>query len=192
MKLSLKRVRINAKVRVLAELYLVRISLYIAILGSIFAYTYFIGKVGEGITVLIAYSLLRWCFPTTWHHKKTLNCTIYSILIFCTLNTLALPFAVSLLSSVALSLALTYGLYKFQVLCDNQIIKRNFDVDNCTEEELVARCKELKMKSENIELAIEFFIKRKSRKELSEKYCIEQESIKQKKRRMKTQLNKED
>lgn len=192
MTLSLKRARINARVKVLIEFYSVRILLYIAIFGSIFTYTYFIGKVGEGITVLIAYSLLRWCFPTTWHHKKTLNCTIYSILIFCVMNTLALPFAVSLLSSVVLSLALTYGLYKFQVLVDNQIIKRNFDVDNCTEEELVARCKELKMKEENIKLAIDFFIKRRKQSEIANELCVDEASIRIRKYRLKDKLNKKD
>ena len=179
----------KTKLKILIEFYSVRISLYIIIFGSIFAYSFLIGKIGEGIAVIISYSALRWCFPTTWHHKKTLNCTLYSILIFCVMNTLALPFTVSLLSSVVLSLALTYGLYKFQVLCDNQIIKRNFDVDNCTEQELVERCREIKIKPENIALAIEFFINRKSRKELAQKYCIEEESVKQKKRRMKNQLN---
>lgn len=184
------KLKISAKTKVLIEFYFVRAFIYLAIFGSIFTYSYFIGKIGEGVVVLIAYSLLRWCFPTTWHHKKTLNCTIYSILIFCTMNTLALPFAVSLLSSVALSLALTYGLYKFQVLVDNQIIYKNFCTDNCTEEELIARCKEINLSEENTKLAVEFFIKKTRQSLLADELCINRKSVQIRKKRLKQKLDK--
>lgn len=181
---------IKTRAKILIEFYSVRVLLYLVILGSIFAYTYFIGKVGEGVTVLISYSFLRWCFPTTWHHKKTLNCTIYSILIFCTMNSLALPFAVSLLSSVVLSLTLTYGLYKLQVLVDNQIIYKNFCTDNCTEAELLERCREIKLSEENTKLAVEFFIKKTKQSEIAKNLCVEEHAVSTRKLRLKQKLNK--
>ena len=176
--------------KVLIEFYAVRIFLYVVIFGSIFTYAYFIGKIGEGVTALIAYSFLRWCFPTTWHHKKTLNCTIYSILIFSALNKLALPFAVSLLSTVVLSLGLTYGLYKLQVLIDNQIIVRNFCTDNCTEQELLERCKEIGLSAENTKLAVEFFVKKTKQSVIADNLCINEKSVQIRKKRLKEKLNK--
>ena len=37
--------------------------------------------------------------------------------------------------------------------------KKEFSLDTCTEEELVARCRELRMSEENTNLCIELFIK---------------------------------
>lgn len=187
---SLKRVRIKAKTKVLIEFYFVRTFLYFLIFSTIFTHAYLVGKVGEGITMLIAYSLLRWCFPTTWHHKKTLNCAVYSIMIFTTLNNLALPFAVSILSSVVLALALTYGLYKLQVLLDNQTVIRYFCTDDCTEEELLARCKEIHLSEENTKLALEFFVKKTKQSKIADDLCINEKSVQIRKKRLKEKLNK--
>lgn len=189
-KQNSQSVRLKARTKVLIEFYFVRTFLYLITFGSIFTYAYFIGKIGEGVTALIAYSFLRWCFPTTWHHKKTLNCTIYFILIFSALNTLALPFAISILSTVALSLLLTYGLYKFQVLIDNQIIVRNFCTDNCTEQELLERCREIHLSEENTKLAIEFFIKKTKQRVIADELCINEKSVQIRKKRLKEKLNK--
>jgi hypothetical protein len=145
---------------------------------------------GEGIAILVAYSLLRWCFPTTWHHKKTLNCAVYSIIIFTTLDRLALPFAVSILSTVVLSLGLTYGLYKLQVLIDNQIIVRNFCTDNCTEQELIDRCREIHLSEENTKLAVEFFIKKTKQSVIADELCVNEKSVQIRKKRLKEKLNK--
>lgn len=180
----------KTKMKVLIEFYAVRIFLYVIILGSIFTYTYFIGKTSEGIALFISYTFFRWCFPTTWHDKKTLNCTIYSILIFSALNKLALPFAISILSTVVLSLLLTYGLYKLQVLIDNQIIVRNFCTDNCTEQELLERCKEIGLSEENTKLAIEFFIKKTKQSEIAKALCVEEHAVSTRKLRLKQKLNK--
>lgn len=188
--LQRKRVKIKAKTKVLIEFYFVRAFLYFIIFGIIFTHAYLIGKIGEGIAILIAYSLLRWCFPTTWHHKKTLNCAVYSIIIFTTLDRLALPFAISILSSVVLALALTYGLYKLQVLIDNQIVIRHFCTDNCTEQELLERCREINLSEENTKLAIEFFIKKTKQSIIADELCINEKSVQIRKKRLKEKLNK--
>jgi hypothetical protein len=188
--LLLKKLKIKAKTKVLIEFYLVRAFIYLIIFGSIFVHAYLIGKVQQGITILIAYSLLRWTFPTTWHHKKTLNCAVYSVTIFITLDSLSLPFEVSILSSVVLALALTYGLYKLQVLIDNQIIVRNFCTDNCTEQELIDRCKEIHLSEENTKLAVEFFIKKTKQSEIASRLCVEEHAVSTRKLRLKQKLNK--
>ena len=180
----------KTKAKVLIEFYSVRIFLYLIVFGAIFTHAYLIGKIEESVSVLVSYSLLRWSFPTTWHHKKTLNCAIYSILIFTALNTLALPFTISLFSAVILSLLLTYGLYKLQVLIDNQIVVRNFCTDNCTEQELLQRCREVGLSEENTALAIEFFIKKTKQSIIADRLCVEEHAISTRKLRLKQKLNK--
>jgi hypothetical protein len=106
------------------------------------------------------------------------------------LDSLALPFTVSILSTVILSLLLTYGLYKLQVLIDNQIIVRNFCTDNCTEHELLKRCFEVGLSEENTKLAIEFFIKKTQQSKIADELCINRKSVQIRKKRLKQKLNK--
>jgi hypothetical protein len=188
--LLLKKLKIKAKTKVLIEFYSVRAFIYLIIFGSIFVHAYLIGKVQQGITILIAYSLLRWTFPTTWHHKKTLNCAVYSVTIFITLDSLSLPFEVSILSSVVLALVLTYALYKLQVLIDNQIVIKHFCTDNCTEQELIDRCREIHLSEENTKLALEFFIKKTKQSKIADDLCINEKSVQIRKKRLKEKLNK--
>lgn len=66
----------------------------------------------------------------------------------------------------------------------------NFDVDNCTKERLLERCKELKMSDDAIELAIELFINKTKQSVIADKMCIEEKSVQQQKRRLRKKLNK--
>ena len=65
-----------------------------------------------------------------------------------------------------------------------------FDVDYCTEDELIARCKQFKMSRDAIELAINFFIYRTKQSILADQLCIEEKSVQQQKRRWRKRLNK--
>ena len=67
----------------------------------------------------------------------------------------------------------------------------NFDVDNCTEDQLLKRCKELKMSKDAIELAIELFINKTKQSVIADKMCIEEKSVQQQKRRLRKKLNKQ-
>ena len=68
--------------------------------------------------------------------------------------------------------------------------KSEFNTDNCTEEELIARCKELRFSEENTLLAIEFFIKKTKQSEIADKLCVEEHAISTRKLRLKKKLNK--
>lgn len=70
--------------------------------------------------------------------------------------------------------------------------KSEFSVENCTEEELIKRCRELKFSEENTLLAVELFIKKTKQSKLADRLCIEEHSITRRKMRMKQQLNKKD
>lgn len=65
----------------------------------------------------------------------------------------------------------------------------SFDVDNCTKEQLLERCKELKMSDDGIELAIELFINKTKQSVIADKLCIEEKSVQQHKRRLRKKLN---
>ena len=77
---------------------------------------------------------------------------------------------------------------------ENQTLKdilkpKQFNVYRCTEEELIARCKELGFSQAQTELCIEFFILKTKQSILADKYCVEEKSIQQQKWRLKNKLN---
>lgn len=123
------------KIRVLAELYTTRILLYLLFISIQCVIACFLNIFFEMIVILLAYTLLRWCYPKTWHHKKTLYCLLYSFVFFYILYKLVLPIYISLLSGIVLSMLFTYYLYKLQCLIDNAINKTKttttiFDLTN--------------------------------------------------------------
>lgn len=67
--------------------------------------------------------------------------------------------------------------------------KEHFNVDEATEEELIARCKELHFSEKNIELAIEFFIKKTKHEIIANKLRSYEKSVTMRKARMKKKLN---
>ena len=113
----------KAKTKILLILWTIRIITYLFFIGVLFTYAWFIDRVIPCCALLTGYTGLRWCFPTTWHAKKTLSCICYSIIIFCVCTTLCLPIGMSLLWSVVVAMVLTYLLYKYQKLCDMAVTK---------------------------------------------------------------------
>jgi hypothetical protein len=88
-------------------------------------------------------------------------------------------------------LIIDYIAYKYQDYLDVcALIVKPFNLNTCTEAELVAKCRELNFTQENIQLAIEFFIQKLPNDALASKYCLEKSSVAVRKFRMKTKLNK--
>lgn len=67
--------------------------------------------------------------------------------------------------------------------------KSEFNTNNCTEEQLIARCKELKFSEENTQLAIELFIKKTKQSKLADNLCVDEATIRIRKLRLKKKLN---
>ena len=79
---------------------------------------------------------------------------------------------------------------KADELSNSKIISnKKFNVDSCTEEELIKRCRELKFSPSKTDLCINLFIKRIPSSELAETYFIEPSSMAVKKLRLKKKLN---
>lgn len=66
---------------------------------------------------------------------------------------------------------------------------KQFNVNSCTEEELIARCKELGFSQALTELSVEFFVLKTKQSILADKYCIEENSVAKQKYRLKHKLN---
>lgn len=109
-----------------------------------------------------------------------------------------LPFGLSLFSAIPITYLISwvgftkkqadYYEIKYTKLKDKLEKKKEFSVDTCTEEELINRCRELGFNEYRTNLAIEFFIKRTKQSEVADKFCIEEKSVQQNKRRMRKKL----
>lgn len=154
----------------------------------------------EGIVFFICHWLIREQFPKQYHHIIPAMCRLITSTIFFFGVSFILPLTLSLISAIPINYCIgwvgftkkqadTYQL-KYEKLKSTLEKDKNFLVDYCTEEELIMRCNKLRMRKEDIELAIEFFIKQTPRKVLADRYCVEVDTIKKRKQRMKEKLNK--
>ncbi len=154
----------------------------------------------EGVVFFICHWLIREQFSKQYHHIIPAMCRLITSTIFFFGVSFILPFALSLISAIPINYFIgwvgfikkqsDYYEYKYEKLKQQLEKDRNFLTDFCTEEELIRRCNQLRMKQEEIDLAIEFFIKQTPRKVLADRYCVEVDTIKKRKQRMKEKLNK--
>ena len=149
----------NVKVRnkILLQFWALRLLLYAIFLGINLAYAFLIGKPFELVVILIAYTALRWCFPTTWHHKKTLNCICYSTIGFCIFDTFTIPISVSLFGGVITGYLISLGLYLLQDYIDTKIILKELTAKTIwtmPENELREYCKLKGIKRERIDFVV--------------------------------------
>lgn len=145
------------RTRVLLQFWAIRIALYLIFLIINLAYALFINKSFELIIVLIAYTVLRWCFPTTWHHHKTLNCICYSTIGFCIFTTFTISINISLFGGVLTGYLVSYALYIIQDRIDTKIILRaykNKTIWTMSEEELRDYCKLKGIKRDRIDFVV--------------------------------------
>ena len=83
----------------------------------------------------------------------------------------------------------TYEL-KYNRLKEKLEKNKEFNTDTCTEQQLIARCRELHFSEENTNLAIEFFIKKTKQSKIADELCINEKSVQTRKQRLKEKLNK--
>lgn len=167
--------------------------------AAIFVPAWILGKWFEGIVFFVCHWLIREQYPMQYHHIVPATCRLITSVTFFFGMSFILPFTLSLCSAIPINYFIgwvgftkkkaEYYEYKYYKLKAKIEANKEFDADTCTEEELIARCRELKMKPQAVKLAIDMFIHKKSRKELAQEYCIETNSIKQRKRRMRKDLN---
>jgi hypothetical protein len=155
----------------------------------------------EGFVFFACHWLIREQFKEQYHHIIPATCRVITGAVFFFGVCFILPMSLSLFSAIPINYVIGWvgftkkqaDVFEVKYLALKAEIESNskFDCETCTEAQLVKRCRDLGMSEDNINLAIEFFIKKTPRKELAERYFIEPDSVKQKKRRMKCKLNNE-
>lgn len=166
---------------------------------SIFIPAFLFNKWIEGIVFFFCHWLIRGQFSKQYHHIVPAMCRLITSTVFFFGVSFVLPLALSLFSAIPINYFIgwvgftkkqaDYYELKYFRLKDKLEQKREFNTDNCTENELIARCEELHLSEENTRLAIEFFIKKTKQSEIAEKLCVEEHAISTRKLRLKKKLN---
>jgi hypothetical protein len=149
------------------------------------------GKYIETIGLFISFVALRNEFGKTWHSKSFWYCIFISCLIFVVTIGFVPDKNFSILACIIFGLLIDYIAYKYRDYEDIRFqLVKPFNVETCTTDELLTRCREVGLSKENTELAIEFFIKKTKQSEIASLLCIEEHAVSTRKLRLKKKLNK--
>lgn len=155
--MRLPRFKVSAKSRIRVRLFMMLIPGYAVFFLSLFAisalYGFISGAATGVIFLFISFVSLRYQYKDriTYHNSSTKRCIALSIGLFAVsaFPLIVLNMRVSLLPSVIIAIGMTWILHTLGLKqCAERRVKEleekkdTFDLDNCTEEELVARCKQ--------------------------------------------------
>lgn len=191
------KMKITNKV-LLIRFRLFQITINTVILIAVFSFAILLEKLLECVIILLSYFLLRYKFGKTFHSSNMWVCVALSILMCWAMIAVTLPISVSILSGVVVAIIDCYLLYRVRDYLDmrDQIMEltkpKLFNVDTCTEAELLERCKDLHLSQENADLAIEFFIRKTKQSVIADRLCIDEKSVTMRKQRLKQKLNNKD
>lgn len=175
---------------------LFQISTYAIVFLAIGLMAFLTGKYIETVVLFVSFVWLRYAFPKTYHSNSFWLCILISIIVFIVAILFMPNKHLSLLTCIIFGLIIDYIAYKVKDCCDLKLSiqeftkPKPFSVDTCTEEELLARCKELHLSEDNTNLAIEFFIKKTKQSILADELNINEKSVQVRKQRLKEKLNK--
>lgn len=179
------------------KFYAFKYGLYAFILLMTFMFAFLLDKHIEAIFLFVTYVIIRYMFPTTFHHPNVYWCVFWSILAMWLSIVASLPLKYSILSSVVVAIILCFVLYKVQDYIDTKerVIELSspapFSVKTCTKDEMLARCRATKLSSDNTEIAIAYFVEKSmSLWDIADKFSIDYDSAKQRVWRIKSKLEK--
>lgn len=169
------------------------------VVAFVFACAWLFNKYAEAVMFCISHIVIRQNFEKQYHCKTTGLCLITTLTIAFFGIASIMPIAVSLLSTIPICWFISWIGYiaqdRLDLILEHKRLKTEleketkFNTDNCTKEELIERCKELKFSEDKIHLAIAFFIDKTKQSEIADKLCIEEKSVQTSKRRLKQKLN---
>lgn len=149
------------------------------------------GKYIETIAMFVGFVSLRNSFGKTWHSKSFWVCIFASCAIFAFSIVFVPNKGISVFACIIFALVIDYTAYKYRDYCDVLVeIHKPFNVDTCTTDELLARCREIGLSEENTNLAVEFFVKKTKQRIIADYLCINEKSVQIRKKRLKEKLNK--
>ena len=154
----------------------------------------------EGFVFFVCHWLIREQFPEQYHHIVPSMCRLITSVTFFFGVSFILPFSLSLFSAVPINYFIgwigftkkqaDFYEFKYEKLKAQLEQKSAFNTENCTLEELLARCKEIGLSKENTQLAVDFFINKTKQSEIADQLCVDEDSIRIRKFRLKEKLNK--
>ena len=186
-----------------------RIGGFICVVFALFLFSLWTKKTIEFACIFLPYFFTKGLYSNQWHSKSMKECMLLSFGIFAFAISITMAKAFSITFSLFMGLIMAYisckaGIIKFKledyafieprynklVEWYNEATKpKPFSTEDCSLEQLMYRCKELKFSEENTNLAIEFFIKKTKQSKLADAFCVQEKSITKKKQRLKEKLN---
>lgn len=147
---------------------------------------YLLDKEIETLFVVFGYFATRFLMPKIKHFDTTRKCiSITTITFMFAIALLAIPKNTSLVFSAIAGAIIPLIMYFESLIFD----KCKFSVFNCSQEELLRRCREVSLSEENTNLAVEFFIKKTKQSIIADRLCINEKSVQIRKKRLKDKLN---
>lgn len=170
---------------------LFQVATYGIVFATIAIMALITGKFIETIGLFVSFLLLRYTFEKTWHSKSFWMCIFISCIVFVTGIAFVPNKGVSILACIAFGLLIDFLAYKYKDYEDIRCqLFKPFNVDTCTEAELLTRCQEIGLSEENTKLAFEFFIKKTKQSVIADLLCINEKSVQIRKKRLRQKLNK--
>lgn len=190
------RIRLKLFIRLMPGYAIFFISIFT--IGVLYS---FIAGSAIGMPILfVAFISLRYRYKdnVTYHNMSTKKCIALSILLFVVsaLPLMIINMKVSLIFSVPIAMGMTWFLHEMGLKqnYEKELLElkkpKFFDVKGCTLEELLNRCRELGLKTNQVNFCIDAFVNRLTIPELADKYCLEIQSVKNKKQTYKNKLRK--
>ena len=166
-------------------------STYGIVFSAIILMAIVTGKYIETLSFFVAFVTLRETFGKTYHSSSFWKCILISVVVF-VISILFMPNKnLTILACIVFALIVDYIAYKYQDYIDlHEIVNRPFNVEHCTEADLISRCREVNLSEENTKLAVEFFIKKTKQSQIADMLFIDEKSVQAKKRRLRKILNK--
>ncbi len=163
---------------------------HILVFGSVFITATLFGKYLEAACYLTAFFAIRYKFPHTFHCDRIVSCMLITNGMFAISITVCPNIQTHAFASILLGYAECWILYLLQTKKMHlQTLHPPFSLNTCTEEQLLARCKQLRFNQENTWLSVELFIKHTKQSELADKLCIQEKSVTTRKQRLKAKLS---
>lgn len=182
-----KSLNLKAKIKVNIKYYTRLFGGYFIFFTIIFAIGLLADKLLETAFIVGGYFTTRFLMPQIKHFNSTVKCISISTLTFLFgIAILCIPKQVSVMWSILVGAFIPVIMYIEYLLFKPKI----FNVDTCSELELLERCQELRFSEENTSLAVEFFIKKTKQSHIADRLCINEKSVQQRKQRLKEKLNK--
>lgn len=176
-------------------IFMYRIGGFLATVGLLVGFSFLIGKPIEFTLIFLPYFTTKGLYERQYHSASLKHCLLLSIGIFSFAVLIVVPKEYSICCSLFFGLIITFASCKVGEVqtklkeYSDLIAPKPFNVDTCTESELLERCMELRLSQENTDLAIEFFIRKTKQSILADRLCIDEHSITERKRRLKHKLN---